>query len=188
MSVITNIEDLRVLAQKRVPRMFYDYADSGSWTESTYRANEADFDRILLRQRVAVNMENRSTRTTMIGQDVAMPVAIAPTGLTGMQHADGEILAARAAEEVRHSVHAVDHEHLLDRGRRRGNRQPPVLVPALRDARPDFIERLIDRAKAANCSALVLTLDLQILGQRHKDLKNGLSAPPKLDHRQHRST
>jgi L-lactate dehydrogenase (cytochrome) len=94
--VITNIEDLRVLAQRRVPRMFYDYADSGSWTESTYRANEADFERILLRQRVAVNMEGRSTRTTMVGQDVAMPVAIAPTGLTGMQHADGEILAARA--------------------------------------------------------------------------------------------
>src|SRR6185369_401088 len=92
-------EDLRVLAQRRVPRMFYDYADSGSWTESTYRANEADFDRILLRQRVAVNMEGRSTRTTMVGQDVAMPVAIAPTGLTGMQHADGEILAARAAKK-----------------------------------------------------------------------------------------
>ena len=99
MPVITCIEDLRVLAQKRVPRMFYDYADSGAWTESTYRANESDFQRILLRQRVAVNMENRSLRTTMAGQSVAMPVAIAPTGLTGMQHADGEILAARAAEK-----------------------------------------------------------------------------------------
>ncbi|NML46934.1 L-lactate dehydrogenase, partial [Ramlibacter sp. G-1-2-2] len=100
MPVITNIEDLRVLAQKRVPRMFYDYADSGSWTESTYRANEADFEKILLRQRVAVNMEGRSTRTTMVGQEVAMPVAIAPTGLTGMQHADGEILAAKAAKKA----------------------------------------------------------------------------------------
>src|SRR5205085_7702698 len=99
MPPVTCIEDLRVLAERRVPRMFYDYADSGSWTESTYRANEADFNRILLRQRVAVNMENRSTRTTMVGQDVAMPVAIAPTGLTGMHHADGEILAARAAKK-----------------------------------------------------------------------------------------
>ena len=99
MAVITNIEDLRILAQKRVPRMFYQYADSGSWTESTYRANEADFDKILFRQRVAINMENRSTRTKMVGQDVAMPVAIAPTGLTGMQHADGEILVARSAKK-----------------------------------------------------------------------------------------
>ena len=121
MPVITNIEDLRVLAQKRVPRMFYDYADSGSWTESTYRANESDFGRILLRQRVAVNMDNRTTRTTMVGQEVAMPVAIAPVGLIGMQHADGEILAARAAQEIRHSFHAVHDEHLLDRGRGRGD-------------------------------------------------------------------
>src|SRR3989454_4834039 len=98
MTVITNIEDLRVLAQKRVPRMFYDYADTGSWTESTYRANEADFQRIKLRQRVAVDMANRTLRTKMVGIDTIMPVAIAPTGLTGMQHADGEILAARAAE------------------------------------------------------------------------------------------
>jgi len=115
MSVITTIEELRVLAQKRVPRMFYDYADSGSWTESTYRANESDFQKIKLRQRVAVNMENRSTASTMIGQQVAMPVAIAPTGLTGMQHADGEILAARAAKKIWHSLHAFNHEHLLDR-------------------------------------------------------------------------
>ena len=99
MSVITNIEDLRVLAQKRVPRMFYDYADSGSWTESTYRANSSDFAQMKFRQRVAVNMENRTLKTQMVGQDVHMPVAIAPTGLTGMQHADGEILAARAAEK-----------------------------------------------------------------------------------------
>ena len=99
MPAITCIEDLRVLAERRVPRMFYDYADSGSWTESTYRANESDFQRLKLRQRVAVNMAGRSTRTEMIGQAAAMPVALAPTGLTGMQHADGEILAARAAEK-----------------------------------------------------------------------------------------
>jgi L-lactate dehydrogenase (cytochrome) len=179
MTVITTIEDLRVLAQQRVPRMFYDYADSGSWTESTYRANESDFQKIKLRQRVAVNMENRSTATKMVGVDVKMPVAIAPTGLTGMQHADGEILAAQGGREVRHPVHAVDHEHLLDRGRARPT-PGAVLVPALRDARPRLHRSLIDRAKAANCDALVLTLDLQILGQRHKDLKNGLSAPPKL--------
>ena len=98
LSKITCIEDLRVIAQRRVPRMFYDYADSGSYTEGTYRANESDFQRIKLRQRVAVNMEGRTTRTTMVGQDVAMPVAIAPTGLTGMQHADGEILGAKAAK------------------------------------------------------------------------------------------
>jgi L-lactate dehydrogenase (cytochrome) len=170
MPVITTIEDLRVLAQQRVPRMFYDYADSGSWTESTYRANSADFQSIKLRQRVAVNMENRSTASTMVGQTVAMPVAIAPTGLTGMQHADGEIKAARAAkkfgipftlstmsicsiEDV--SVHTDGHPFWFQ-------------LYVMKDR--DFIERLIDRAKAANCSALVLTLDLQILGQRHKDL------------------
>jgi len=117
MPVITNIDDLRRLAQQRVPRMFYDYADSGSWTESTYRANESDFQKIKFRQRVAVNMENRSTATTMVGQRVAMPVAIAPTGLTGMQHADGEILAARAAKKIWCALHAVDDEHLLHRRR-----------------------------------------------------------------------
>jgi L-lactate dehydrogenase (cytochrome) len=98
MAVITSIEDLRRMAQKRLPRMFYDYADSGSWTESTYRANEHDFQAIKLRQRVLVNLENRSTAATMVGVPVAMPVAIAPAGLTGMQHADGEILVAKAAE------------------------------------------------------------------------------------------
>ena len=135
MPVITNIEDLRVLAEKRVPRMFYDYADSGSWTESTYRANSDDFQKIKLRQRVAVNMENRSTATRMVGQDVKMPVCIAPVGLTGMQSADGEIKAAKAARALRHSVHALDHEHLLDRGHR-AEHERAVLVPALHDARP----------------------------------------------------
>jgi L-lactate dehydrogenase (cytochrome) len=179
-SVITTIEDLRVLAQKRVPRMFYDYADSGSWTESTYRANSDDFQRIKLRQRVAVNMEGRSTATKMIGQDVAMPVAIAPTGLTGMQHADGEILAARAAKAfgIPFTLSTMSICSIEDVAKGTDGHPFWFQLYVMRDR--GFIERLIDRAKAANCSALVLTLDLQILGQRHKDLKNGLSAPPKL--------
>jgi len=179
MTVITNIEDLRRLAQKRVPRMFYDYADSGSWTESTYRANESDFQKIKFRQRVAVNMENRSTATEMIGQKVAMPVALAPTGLTGMQHADGEIKAARAAKAfgVPFTLSTMSICSIEDVAEHAGKGFWFQLY-VMKDR--DFIERLIDRAKAAGCSALVLTLDLQILGQRHKDLKNGLSAPPKL--------
>jgi len=179
MAVVTCIEDLRVLAQQRVPRMFYDYADSGSWTESTYRANEADFAKIKLRQRVAVNMENRTLRTQMVGQSVAMPVALAPTGLTGMQHADGEILAARAAEAfgVPFTLSTMSICSIEDVA---AHTKKPFWFQlyVMRDR--DFIERLIDRAKAAKCSALLLTLDLQVLGQRHKDLKNGLSAPPKL--------
>ncbi|MBC7415656.1 MAG: alpha-hydroxy-acid oxidizing protein [Herminiimonas sp.] len=179
MSVITTIEDLRVLAQKRVPRMFYDYADSGSWTESTYRANTSDFAGMKFRQRVAVNMENRSLRTTMAGQSVAMPVAIAPTGLTGMQHADGEILAAKAAEKfgIPFTLSTMSICSIEDIA---ANTSAPFWFQLYVMKDRDFINRLIDRAKAARCSALVLTLDLQILGQRHKDLKNGLSAPPKL--------
>ena len=180
MSVITTIEELRLLAQKRVPRMFYDYADSGSWTESTYRANESDFQKIKLRQRVAVNMEGRSTATTMIGQNVAMPVAIAPTGLTGMQHADGEILAARAAKKfgIPFTLSTMSICSIEDVSKGTDGHPFWFQLYVMRDR--DFIERLIERARAANCSALVITLDLQILGQRHKDLKNGLSAPPKL--------
>jgi len=178
--VITNIEDLRVLAQKRVPRMFYDYADSGSWTESTYRANQSDFQKIKLRQRVAVNMEGRTTRSTMIGQEVAMPVAIAPVGLTGMQHADGEIMAARAAKAfgIPFTLSTMSICSIEDVAKGTDGHPFWFQLYVMKDR--DFIERLIDRAKAANCSALVITLDLQILGQRHKDLKNGLSAPPKL--------
>jgi L-lactate dehydrogenase (cytochrome) len=178
MTVITCVEDLRLLARRRVPRMFYDYADSGSWTESTYRANESDFGRIKLRQRVAVNMEKRSTATKMVGIDVRMPVAIAPTGLTGMQHADGEILAARAAQRfgIRFTLSTMSICSIEDVAA--ATRHPFWFqLYVMRDR--DFIERLIDRARAAGCDALVLTLDLQILGQRHKDLKNGLSAPPK---------
>ena len=179
MPVITNIEDLRILHKKRTPKMFYDYADSGSWTESTYRSNESDFQKIKLRQKVAVNMENRTTKTKMIGQEVAMPVALAPTGLTGMQHADGEILAAKAAEKFgvpfclsTMSICSIEDvaEHTTK----------PFWFQLYVMKDRAFIERLIDRAKAANCSAIVLTLDLQILGQRHKDIKNGLTAPPKL--------
>jgi L-lactate dehydrogenase (cytochrome) len=179
MTTITNIEDLRRLAQKRVPRMFYDYADSGSWTESTYRANESDFQKIKLRQRVAVNMEGRSTASKMVGVDVAMPVAIAPTGLTGMQHADGEILAARAAEKfgIPFTLSTMSICSIEDIAT---HTKAPFWFQLYVMKDRAFIERLIDRAKAAKCGALVLTLDLQILGQRHKDLKNGLSAPPKL--------
>ncbi|MEZ7829015.1 MAG: alpha-hydroxy acid oxidase [Brachymonas denitrificans] len=179
MSVITCIEDLRVLAEKRVPRMFYDYADAGSWTESTYRANEADFQPIKFRQRVAVNMDNRSTATTMLGERVAMPVAIAPTGLTGMQHADGEMLAARAAKQfgIPFTLSTMSICSIEDVSEATGGHPFWFQLYVMKDK--DFMRNLIDRAKAANCSALVVTLDLQVLGQRHKDLKNGLSTPPK---------
>jgi L-lactate dehydrogenase (cytochrome) len=180
MAVITHIEELRLLAQKRVPRMFYDYADSGSWTESTYRANESDFQKIKLRQRVAVNMENRSTATVMAGQPTHMPVAIAPTGLTGMQHADGEMLAARAAKKfgIPFTLSTMSICSIEDVAQATDGHPFWFQLYVMKDRA--FIENLIDRAKAARCSALVLTLDLQILGQRHKDIRNGLSAPPKL--------
>jgi len=179
MPIITCIEDLRVLAERRVPRMFYDYADSGSYTEGTYRSNETDFSRIKLRQRVAVDMDNRTTKTKMIGEDVAMPVAIAPTGLTGMQHADGEILGAKAAEKfgIPFTLSTMSICSIEDVAE---HTSKPFWFQlyVMRDR--EFSENVIDRAKAAGCSALVLTVDLQLLGQRHKDLKNGLTAPPKL--------
>ena len=179
MALITNIEEMQALAKKRVPKMFYDYADSGSWTETTYRANESDFARIKFRQRVAVDMSNRTTRTKMIGEDVAMPVALAPTGLTGMQHADGEILAAQAAAEfgvpfTLSTMSVCSIEDVADHS------PAPFWFQLYVMRNHDFARKLVERAKAAGCSALVLTLDLQILGQRHKDLKNGLSTPPKL--------
>lgn len=178
MSVITTIEELRQQAQKRVPKMFYDYADSGSWTQSTYRLNESDFQRIKFRQRVAVDMANRTTQTQMIGQNVAMPAALAPVGLTGMQHADGEILAAQAAAEfgvpfTLSTMSICSIEDVAD------NSPEPFWFQLYVMKDHDYAKRLVDRAKAAGCSALMLTLDLQILGQRHKDLKNGLSTPPK---------
>ena len=179
MPVITNIKDLQRLHERRVPRMFYDYAESGSWTEQTFRENTTDFDQIRLRQRVAVDMTGRSTATQMIGQDVAMPVALAPVGLTGMQHADGEIKAARAAEAfgVPYTLSTMSINSIEDVA---AATTKPFWFQLYTMRDNDYISRLIQRAKDANVSALVITLDLQILGQRHKDLKNGLSAPPKL--------
>lgn len=178
LSKMTCIEDLRRVAQRKVPKMFYDYADSGSWTESTYRENTSDFKEIKFKQRVLVNMEGRSLATKMIGEDVKMPVAIAPTGFTGMQHADGEILAARAAEKfgIPFSLSTMSICSIEDIAE---NTSAPFWFQlyVMRDR--EFMENLIKRAQAAKCSALILTADLQVLGQRHKDIKNGLSAPPK---------
>jgi L-lactate dehydrogenase (cytochrome) len=177
--VITNINDLKRIYERRVPRMFFDYAESGSWTEQTFRENTSDFDQIRLRQRVAVDMTGRTTAAQMIGQDVAMPVALAPVGLTGMQHADGEIKAARAAEEfgVPFTLSTMSINSIEEVAE--ATTKPFWFqLYTMRDE--DYVSRLIQRAKDAKCSALVITLDLQILGQRHKDLKNGLSAPPKL--------
>ena len=178
MTVITTIEDLRVLYKKRVPKMFYDYADSGSWTEGTYRANSDDFQAIKLRQRVAVNMENRTTATKMVGVDAKMPVAIAPVGLTGMQSADGEIKAAKAAEKfgipfILSTMSICSIEDIA------ANTTAPFMFQLYMMRDREAMARMIDRCKAAKCSALVLTLDLQVIGQRHKDLKNGLTAPPR---------
>lgn len=178
MPVITCIDDLKRLYAARAPRMFYDYAESGSWTEQTFRENTTDFAEIRLRQRVAVDMSNRSTATRMIGQDVAMPVALAPVGLTGMQSADGEIKAARAAEKfgVPFTLSTMSICSIEDVA---ANTAKPFWFQLYVMRDEDYVARLIQRAKDAGCSALVLTLDLQILGQRHRDLKNGLSAPPK---------
>lgn len=179
MPVITNIADLKRIHERRVPRMFFDYCESGSWTEQTFRENTSDFDKIRLRQRVAVDMTGRTTKGQMIGQDVAMPVALAPVGLTGMQHADGEMKAARAAElfGVPFTLSTMSINSIEDVA---GHTSAPFWFQLYTMRDQDYVSRLIQRAKDAKCSALVITLDLQILGQRHKDLKNGLSAPPKL--------
>jgi len=177
-TVITNIEDLRVLHERRAPRMFYDYVDAGSWTESTYRANESDFQQIKFRQRVAINMEHRRIASTMLGQPVTMPVALSPVGMTGMQYADGEILAARAANRfgVPFCLSTMSICSIEEIAK---HTQTPFWFQLYVMRDKAFVKALIERAKMANCSALIVTLDLQILGQRHKDLKNGLSAPPK---------
>jgi len=177
--VITSIEDLKRIHRRRTPRMFYDYAESGSYTEQTFRENTSDFAQIRLRQKVAVDMTNRNLAGTMIGQAVTMPVALAPVGFTGMQSADGEIKAARAAEDfgVPFTLSTMSICSIEDVAEHTAKPFWFQLY-AMRDQ--DFLRRIIERAKAAGCSALVVTLDLQILGQRHKDLKNGLSAPPKL--------
>lgn len=179
MTLHLTIDDLKKQARQRVPTMFFDYADSGAWTESTYRANEEDFRKIKFRQRVLVDMDNRTLETTMIGQKVSMPVALAPTGSTGMQHADGEMLAAQAAEEfgVPFTLSTMSICSIEDVAS--ATKKPFWFqLYVMRDK--EFVYNLIDRAKAAKCSALVLTLDLQILAQRHKDLRNGLSAPPRM--------
>ncbi|MEL6522199.1 MAG: alpha-hydroxy acid oxidase [Pseudomonadota bacterium] len=178
MPVITTIDDLKRLHKRRVPKMFFDYCESGSWTEQTFRENVSDFEKIRLRQRVAVDMTNRSTATTMVGEEVSMPVALAPVGLTGMQHADGEILAARAAEKfgVPFTLSTMSICSIEDVAAKTSR---PFWFQLYTMKDEDYTSRLIQRAKDAGCSALVITLDLQILGQRHKDLKNGLSAPPK---------
>ncbi len=178
MPAITEIEDLKRLYKRRTPKMFYDYCESGSWTEQTFRENSSDFDLIRLRQRVAVDMTNRTTASTMIGQDVAMPVALAPVGSTGMQHPDGEIHAARAAEKfgvpfTLSTMSVCSVEAVAEATTK------PFWFQLYFMRDHDFVRRMLDRAKEAKCSALVLTLDLQILGQRHKDLKNGLTVPPK---------
>ncbi len=179
MAVYTTIEDMRRVYKRRVPKMFYDYCESGSWTEQTFTENKTDFQKIHLRQRVAVNMANRSTRSEMIGQDVAMPVALAPVGLTGMQHADGEIAAARAAGKfgVPFTLSTMSICSIEDVAE---HTEKPFWVQLYVMKDWDFVARILQRAKDAKCSALVLTLDLQLMGQRHKDIKNGLSAPPKL--------
>lgn len=179
MPVITCIEDLKRLHRARTPKMFYDYAESGSYTEQTFRENTTDFAAIRLRQKVAVDMSNRSTASDMIGLPVTMPVGLAPVGLTGMQHADGEIKAARAAEKfgVPFALSTMSICSIEDVA---AHTTKPFMFQLYVMRDQDFVAAIIERAKAARCSALVLTLDLQILGQRHKDLKNGLSAPPKL--------
>lgn len=178
MAPVVEIADLERIARRRVPKLFFDYVSAGSWSESTLRANVQDFEKIKLRQRVLVDMTDRSIETTMIGQKVAMPVALAPIGICGMQHADGEILAAKAAEEFgvpftlsTMSVCSIETVAAATK------RPFWFQLYVMRDR--DFINALIDRAKAAGCSALVLTLDLQILAQRHNDIRNGLTTPPK---------
>ena len=179
MATITNVEDLKKIYKRRVPKMFYDYAESGSWTEQTFRDNVNDFEKLRFRQRVAVDMTGRSTASQMIGEKVSIPVALAPVGFTGMQHADGEIHAARAAEQfgVPFTLSTMSICSIEDVAE---NTTKPFWMQLYMMRDTDYISRLIQRAKDAKVSALVITLDLQILGQRHKDLKNGLSAPPKL--------
>ena len=179
MTTVTCIEDLKQIYSRRVPRMFFDYTESGSWTEQTFQANTDDFSRVRLRQKVAVDMSNRSTAAKIIGMDAAMPVALAPVGMLGMQSADGEIKAARAAKHfgVPFTLSTMSVCSIEDVAQHAGKGFWFQLY-VMRDK--EFVESLIQRAKDAECSALVLTLDLQVLGQRHKDLKNGLSVPPRL--------
>jgi L-lactate dehydrogenase (cytochrome) len=179
MPKITCIDDLKAIYRRRVPKMFYDYCETGSWTEQTFHENTSDFDKLYFKQRVAVDMTNRTTATTMIGEPVAMPTALAPVGMTGMQHADGEILAARAAEKfgVPFTLSTLSICSIEDVAK---NTKKPFWFQVYTLKDDDFMERLMGRARDAGCSAIVITLDLQVQGQRHRDIKNGLSAPPKL--------
>ena len=179
MPVITNIYDLKRLHKRRTPKMFYDYAESGSWTEQTFRENTTDFEQIRLRQRVAVDMSNRTTASTMLGRPVNLPVALAPVGMCGMQNANGEIKAAKAAEKfgVPFTLSTMSICSIEDV---RAQTKEPFWFQLYVMRDEEYVDNLIQRAKNAGVSALVITLDLQILGQRHKDLKNKLSAPPKL--------
>lgn len=179
MPTITCVEDLREMARRRVPRMFFDYAESGSYSEETLKANREDLKAIKLRQRVLVDVSKRDTKTTLLGKEVAVPLALAPIGLCGMQHANGEILAARAAAEagIPFCLSTMSVCSIEDVA---AESPAPFWFQlyVMRDR--EFIQNLIARAAAARCSALVLTVDLQILGQRHRDIKNGLSVPPRL--------
>jgi L-lactate dehydrogenase (cytochrome) len=179
MRVVTCVEDLRELSRKRCARAIFDYVDRGSYSEATLRANRADLESLALRQRVGIDVDRRSLGTTMLGREVRMPVALAPVGLTGLNWADGEILAARAAHRfgVPYTLSTMSICSIEDVAQ--GSGQPFWFqLYVMRDR--GFAASLIERAKAAKCSALVLTLDLQIQGQRHQDLKNGLAVPPKL--------
>jgi len=179
MSFITTVNDLKPIYKRRVPKMFYDYTESGSWTEQTFRENSSDFNRLYFRQKVAVDISNRTTTSQMIGENISMPIALAPIGLTGLQHADGEIKAAKAAQDfgVPFTLSTMSICSIEDVA---ANTNKPFWFQLYCMNDIPFIKNLIDRAKAANCSALIITLDLQILGQRHKDIKNQMTAPPKL--------
>jgi L-lactate dehydrogenase (cytochrome) len=179
MKTMTCIEDLRQTARRKVPRAFFDYAEGGSYAEQTLKANRSDLDRIKLRQRILVDVSNRSTETTILGEPAALPLVLAPVGLCGMQHGDGEILACRAAHEAgipftlsTMSICSIeDVAAAVDR---------PFWFQLYVMKDRGFVRALIERAAAAKCSALVLTLDLQVLGQRHRDIKNGMTVPPEL--------
>ena len=179
MSLITTVNDLKPIYKRQVPKMFYDYTESGSWTEQTFRENSSDFNRLYFRQKVAVDISNRTTTSQMIGENISMPIALAPIGLTGLQHADGEIKAAKAAQDfgVPFTLSTMSICSIEDVA---ANTNKPFWFQLYCMNDIPFIKNLIDRAKAANCSALIITLDLQILGQRHKDIKNQMTAPPKL--------
>ena len=169
MTTITSVEDFRRLYKRRVPKMFYDYAESGSYSESTFRANEADFHKLKIRQRVGIDISDVRMGTTLFGQDAKLPVCFAPVGMLGLQHAAGEIKVARAAERFGVPMSICSIEDVA------GATKAPFWFQLYVVKDRAFNMDLIRRAKEAKCSALVVTMDLPMLGQRHKDIKNGLS-------------